>query len=138
MPCLEQLRCILIGDPRAPFHTCPSEVAWMISDYCTISFASVKSIRLDLLWYLSLPKAPEVPLLGQGFALLDNILSDPRIFAVLESVVVNVAPTPTLLPAQEITQALRDEVQQEAREVFHKTSQRAEEFYVISDDKAYR
>jgi hypothetical protein len=139
MASLEKLRILVIGDSHAVFQTYPADVAYTISNYCTPSFASVKCFRLDVEWYVHLPKPPEVPLLeSEGFLYLGDVLHNPGIFPELKSVVLNFSPMPHASGRQETLQALQDEVQLEAKTVFCKVARRVEEFSVVSDCQAFR
>ncbi|KAH6918226.1 hypothetical protein BKA70DRAFT_1246628 [Coprinopsis sp. MPI-PUGE-AT-0042] len=126
MPFLEQLHVMVAGNRWKPFKTCPEEMASIVADYCTASFAS---------WALSLARVPGAPLFEReedGFAFLDDLLANSEMFAGLNVVILNVVLElpPMLLPPGAHYQMLR-------KEVFFKTAQRVKRFDVIWDDKPF-
>ncbi|KAH6879332.1 hypothetical protein BKA70DRAFT_1576236 [Coprinopsis sp. MPI-PUGE-AT-0042] len=142
MPCLEQLHVMVAGNRWKTFKTCPEEMASIVADYCTASFASVKLIQLDLQWALSLARVPGAPLFEReedGFAFLDDLLANSEMFAGLNVVILNVVLElpPMLLPPGAHYQMLSNQLQKDGKEVFFKTAQRVKRFDVIWDDKPF-
>ncbi|KAH6908340.1 hypothetical protein BKA70DRAFT_1279353 [Coprinopsis sp. MPI-PUGE-AT-0042] len=141
MPTLEHLRIVFHGEPMHLHYSCPRSIPRYATDYCTPSFASIISLRLDIQWSLVPTRGqPQSPILEyhpspeKGFADLDNILSDPHVLSGLKKFRLNVMPV--IRPPLEIDdcQTLRDwQVQREGLKVFEKTVERVEEFSVVSE-----
>jgi hypothetical protein len=129
--------------PSALTVACPLEAAMIAGCYANHAYASIRLLRLTLQWLL--PRGMEDPAerfmkqTPDGFARLDDLLSDERILSSLEQVEIVLQPSRTNrgTVAAGVDDGLRRRIHNETLEAFEKTTRRVDNF-VIETSSAFK
>ncbi|KAH6918207.1 hypothetical protein BKA70DRAFT_1416213 [Coprinopsis sp. MPI-PUGE-AT-0042] len=126
-------------------YTCPIQTALLAKEYASAAYKSIRIFRLVVIWTVQGPEPPPrleghptaryLERSPSGFAILDDRLSDEGLFSSLTKVELHIEPTYCGTPpmTQERVKDLRLRLQREAKEVFYKTSNRVDDFSVMTD-----
>ncbi|KAH6918201.1 hypothetical protein BKA70DRAFT_1246545 [Coprinopsis sp. MPI-PUGE-AT-0042] len=130
MPHLQELK-VSVRVESDSVVTCPSQAAVIVADYISPAYVSIRIFRLVIEWNSSSPVGRYLTRTAEGFARLDDLLSDRSILGSLVEVELDIRPVCSGIDRIADEQA---RLRNEALEVFYKTVGRVDTFSVKASD----